>query len=126
MRDIEAGTVMLARRDTLTKSPMRREDAVTQVPQLLAQLQTGLFEKARADRDERTSTASDKDAFVSQLKAQRGFVLAPWCERPECELAIKAETSAVTRVITGAAAPGETCAFCGLPAKVRAYFARSY
>ncbi len=126
MRDIEGGTVMLARRDTLTKSPVRREDLLTHVPGLLAELQIGMLEKARADRDERTTTASDKDAFVSQLKAQRGFVLADWCERPECELAIKAETSAVTRVITGDAGPGATCAFCGLPAKVRAYFARSY
>jgi prolyl-tRNA synthetase len=60
------------------------------------------------------------------LKSQRGFVLAAWCARTECELDIKAETSAVSRVITGPAPDGAVCAFCGLPAKVNAYFARSY
>jgi len=53
-------------------------------------------------------------------------VLAPWCERPQCELDIKAATSAVTRVIVADADAGERCAFCGEPARVRAYFARSY
>jgi prolyl-tRNA synthetase len=62
---------------------------------------------------------------VAALKAQKGFVLAPWCENPSCELEIKAETGAVSRVIIPAS-DGQACAYCGKPTRAQAYFARSY
>jgi prolyl-tRNA synthetase len=125
-RDMDASSVTLARRDTLTKESVPRDEIAKRIPALLAEIQTALLERARAQRDARTTSANDKATLVAALRAQTGFVLAPWCERSECELDIKAETGAVTRVITGPAQDGERCAFCGEPAVVRAYFARSY
>jgi prolyl-tRNA synthetase len=125
-RDLESGSVTVARRDTLTKESVPREEIAQRVPALLAAMQESLLAKARAERDARTTEAFDKASLVAALKAQRGFVLAPWCERASCELDIKAETGAVTRVIIEPAPDGELCAFCRQPARVRAYFARSY
>ena len=125
-RDVANNQVTLARRDTLEKSSVPRGEAAQHIASLLAEMQKNLYARALAERDRRTTTASDRDSLIAALQQQVGFVLAPWCERPECELEIKAATSAVSRVIVEEAAPGEACAFCGQPAKSKAYFARSY
>ena len=125
-RDVDAHVVTIARRDTLSKETVPRAQVQTRVAELLAEIQAGMLARARADRDTRTTVARDRETLIAALQAQQGFVVAPWCERQSCELEIKTQTGAVTRVITGAAEEGEPCAFCGEPAKVTAYFARSY
>ena len=125
-RDVAEGKVTIARRDTLEKSAVAVDEAPAHIGRVLAEIQRALHARAVAERDRRTTTATTREEFVAALKRQDGFVLAAWCERTECELEIKAETSAVSRVIVGDASPGERCAYCGVPAKVKAYFARSY
>jgi prolyl-tRNA synthetase len=125
-RDVAAGTVTLARRDTLEKIAVPRAEAATSVLAALADIQTNLFAKARAYLESHTTSAATKHEFVAALQRQDGFVLASWCDRTECELEIKAETSAVSRVIVGPSDAGAACAFCGQTATVKAYFARSY
>ena len=125
-RDVAAQSVTVARRDTLEKSSIPTASLARALPGLLEQIRTSLYARARKYQDDHTVEVTERGAFVEALKRQDGFVLAAWCEQPECEADIKAETSAVTRVIAGEAAPGERCAYCGVPAKVKAYFARSY
>ncbi len=125
-RDLDAQVVTVARRDTLTKETIPRSEVAARISVLLDTVQQALFDRARADRDARTTIANDRESLVAALQAQRGFVLAPWCEQASCELDIKAQTGAVTRVIAGSADAGQRCAYCGQPAKVMAYFARSY
>ena len=125
-RDVASSSVTIARRDTLEKSTMPAASLANALPGLLEQVRASLYARARKYQDDHTVEVSERGAFVEALQRQDGFVLAPWCEQPECEADIKAETSAVTRVIAGDAAPGERCAYCGQPAKVKAYFARSY
>jgi prolyl-tRNA synthetase len=126
-RDVAAGQVTLARRDRFgEKIAVPRSDAADRIVSLLAEIQGDMYARAVAYRDSHTISATSRDEFVAALKRQDGFVLAPWCERAECEQAIKAETSAVSRVIVEESASGAQCAFCGTPARVKAYFARSY
>jgi prolyl-tRNA synthetase len=125
-RDVAAQSVTVARRDTLEKSTIPTASLARALPGLLEQIRASLYARARKYQDDHTVEVTERGAFVEALKRQDGFVLAAWCEQPECEADIKAETSAVTRVIAGEAAPGERCAYCGVPAKVKAYFARSY
>ena len=125
-RDVAAGTVTVARRDTLEKQTMPADSFAPALPGLLELVQSSLYARARDYRDKHTVEVSDRNELIAALKRQAGFVLAPWCERPECEAELKSETAAVTRVIAGEATPGARCAFCGQPAKVKAYFARSY
>lgn len=125
-RDLANGQVTLARRDTLEKSSVPRAEAPERILTMLEDVQRNLFTRARDERDRRTTSVSDRAGLIAALQRQDGFVLAPWCGRSECELDIKAATSAVSRIIVGPADAGEVCAFCGQPAKVKAYFARSY
>ncbi len=125
-RDVAAGSVTLVRRDTMEKRSVAAGDATREIKAIIDAMQGELLSRARAERERRTVVATDRESFVRALERQEGFVLAPWCDRTSCELEIKAATSAVSRVIVGDAQPGETCAFCGSPATVKAYFARSY
>ena len=125
-RDVANGQVTLARRDTMEKSAVPIAQAAARVVATLGEIDDNLRARALAERERRTTSASDRDSFVAALQEQVGFVLAPWCDRTECELEIKAVTGAVSRVIVADADAGERCAFCGQPAKVKAYFARSY
>jgi prolyl-tRNA synthetase len=125
-RDVAEGKLTIARRDTLEKTAIPTAEAGAYIGRMLADIQRELRDRALAERERRTTTATTREEFVDALKRQAGFVLAAWCESTECELEIKAETSAVSRVIVADASPGELCAYCGSPAKVKAYFARSY
>jgi prolyl-tRNA synthetase len=125
-RDVAGGQVTVARRDTFEKTAVPRAQAAEHIVALLDEIQRTLNSRALAYRESHTTSVDTREAFVEALNRQDGFVLAPWCDRTECELEIKAETSAVSRVMVGDAEPGAKCAFCGSPAKVRAYFARSY
>jgi prolyl-tRNA synthetase len=126
-RDVAAGQVTLARRDkTGEKAAVPRAEASQAILAMLADVQTNLRDRALAFQESHTSSAGSREEFVAALKRQDGFVLAAWCDRTECETDIKAETSAVSRVIVGPADDGALCAFCGRPAEVKAYFARSY
>lgn len=125
-RDVAEGNVTVVRRDTLEKTAVPAGSVPAALPGWLDEFHKGLYARARDYRDAHTVETTERSAFVEALKRQDGFVLAPWCERSECEQAIKAETSAVTRVMAGPAPPGARCAYSGDSAKVKAYFARSY
>ena len=125
-RDVANGQVTIARRDTLEKTAIAVAEAPARIRALLDEIQANLHARALAECERRTTTATTREEFVAALNRQAGFVLAPWCDTTECELDIKAATSAVSRVIVADAEAGEACAFCGVPAKVKAYFARSY
>jgi len=126
-RDVSNGQVTLARRDKAgEKVAVARSEAAERILALLDDIQSNLFARASEFLRSHTTAADSRESFVEALKRQDGFVLAPWCGRSDCEAEIKALTSAVSRVITGDADAGTTCAFCGQAAKVNAYFARSY
>jgi prolyl-tRNA synthetase len=125
-RDVAAGQVTIARRDTLEKTAVPRAELAARIPELLADVQKTIYDRALRYREEHTIAADTREALVEGLKSQRGFVKAAWCTRTQCELDIKAETSAVSRVLMGPAPDGATCAFCGSQALAIAYFARSY
>ena len=123
-RDIEAGKMLFARRDTLEKSEVARENAAASVQAILAQIQGNMLEKARAHRDSRIVYAEDMAGILAGVEGGN-FVKAGWCGCRDCEDKIKAETAATARVF----AEGETaekCAVCGKEAKHVIIYARAY
>ena len=123
-RDIEAGKMLFARRDTLEKSEVSRENAAASVQAVLAEIQSNMLEKARAHRDSRIVYAEDMAGILAGVEAGN-FVKAGWCGCRDCEDKIKAETAATARVF----AEGETaekCAVCGKDAKHVIIYARAY
>ena len=123
-RDIEAGKMICARRDTLEKSEMSLENAVDGVKALLADVQKNMLENARKRRDERIVYADDMDGILKGVDAGN-FVKAGWCGCRECEDKIKEETGATARVYAEGESK-ETCAVCGKKSEHVIVFARAY
>lgn len=126
-RDIENGTVEVARRDTLQKEICPIADIETQIVNLLDDIQNNLYNKALNFREGNTRKADTWEEFNRILDEEGGFILAHWDGTPETEEAIKEKTKATIRCIPFDAPEEEgKCIFSGKPSKRRVVFARSY
>jgi len=126
-RDLAAGEVVVARRDTLEKDRLPFDAAPQRIPEILAEIQRNLFEAAKHFRDENTVTVTDYGDFADAIKTRRPLIHASWCGNAECEAKVKQDTKATTRVIPseGASADGK-CIVCGRPASCTPIWARAY
>ena len=126
-RDVEKGTVELARRDTLTKEFIANEDVVEKVKSLMDEIQKNLFDKAVAYRTENTTEVSSYGEFKEVLETKGGFILAHWDGTIETEEKIKNETKATIRCIPldGEKVAG-TCMVTGKPSTGKVLFAKAY
>ncbi|MGN0818679.1 MAG: proline--tRNA ligase [Candidatus Coproplasma sp.] len=123
-RDLEAGKVMLFRRDTCEKASYDLENVVSDVQNLLSTVQKDMLEAARARRDERIVDADTMDELLAGVEGGN-FVKAGWCGCRECEDAVKAKTAATARVYAEEDSH-ENCVVCGKKAKHTIIFARAY
>ena len=125
-RDLENGTVEVARRDTLTKETVSLEGIDAYVADLLEAIQKNIFKKAADYRAANTREVNSYEEFKVEIE-KGGFLLAHWDGTPETEELIKAETKATIRCIPleGDKTPGR-CMVTGKPSKQRVIFARSY
>ena len=126
-KDLEKGSVELARRDTLTKQFVSQAEVATVVPALLEEIQNSLFEKALKLREERTHVANSWEEFEALIKESAGFVYAHWDGTTETEDKIKDLTKATIRCIPLNNEEEEgTCVLTGKPSKQRVVFAKAY
>ncbi|MDO9512741.1 MAG: proline--tRNA ligase [Bacteroidales bacterium] len=125
-RDLENGTVEVARRDTLEKNILEITDIDNKIEHLLELIQVNLYQKAYSFRDENTFIVDTWEDFKNQIE-KGGFVLAHWDGTSETEEKIKQETKATIRLIPVNPKP-ETgkCVFSGNPSSFRVYFAKAY
>ena len=123
-RDIEAGKMVLVRRDTHEKIEADLCNAETVVKELLAKIQKNLYELAKQNKERRVVTATNMDEILAGVE-NGNCVKAGWCGCRECEDKIKEKTAASSRVIAEGET-AETCACCGKKAEKVVYFARAY
>ncbi len=126
MRDLENGTVEVARRDTLTKESCPLDGIVEHITALLDEIQANIYQKALSFREENTFRVDSWDDFKDRIE-KGGFILAHWDGTAETEEKIKEETKATIRCIP-LDAPEEAgkCIYSGEPSTKRVIFARAY
>jgi prolyl-tRNA synthetase len=126
MRDVENGTIEVARRDTLEKETLKVENIDVQVEDLLNKIQKNLFDKANKFREENTFKADSYEEF-KELIERGGFVYAHWDGTSETEEIIKNETKATIRCIPETSDVNEgKCIFSAKKSKQRVLFAKAY
>ncbi len=126
-RDVENGTVEIARRDTREKQVIPAASAAATVSQLLDQIQDNIYRKALAFREANTYRVDSYEEFKKVLDSTGGFLLAHWDGTAETEEKIKQETKATIRVIPVDASPEPgKCIYSGKPSERRVLFARAY
>jgi prolyl-tRNA synthetase len=126
-RDIDNGTVELARRDTLTKDVIEMTDLVSKVELLLKTIQDELFSKALKFRDTHTTEVDDFETFKTVLETKTGFISAHWDGTSETEQKIKELTKATIRCIPmDVKKEAGKCVYTGNPSTNRVLFAKAY
>ncbi|MBL8092017.1 MAG: proline--tRNA ligase, partial [Anaerolineales bacterium] len=127
-KDIEKGTVALARRDKPGKegkSFVSQSLLDSTVSGLLDEIQSSLLKRATEYRN--ANIHNPKDFEELKQVVQDGWAFSYWCESTECEKKVKEEAKATTRNIPFNQPEQEgTCIVCGKPSKRKVYFARAY
>lgn len=126
-RDLESGTLEVARRDTKEKQVMSMKGITQSIQSLLEDIQKNLYNRALTFRKDHTTKVNTYDEFKKVLDETGGFVLAHWDGTAETEQKIKDETKATIRCIplTPEQESG-TCVYSGKPSTQRVLFARAY
>jgi prolyl-tRNA synthetase len=126
-RDLEQGTVEVARRDTKEKTVYQMTDLTLKIEHLLSQIQDNIYKKALDFRDASTVNVDTWDEFMKVLDDKGGFIMAHWDGTPETEQKIKELSKATIRCIPlNNRQEGGKCILTGKPSTQRVLFARSY
>jgi len=126
-KDLENGTFEVARRDTLTKEVVLKDEIVNYVNDLLEKIQYDLFNKALNYRDTHITEVNDFEEFKDVLENKGGFISAHWDGTAATEEKIKDLTKATIRCIAlDRVEEAGTCVFTGNPSVGRVLFAKAY
>ena len=126
MRDLESGTVEVARRDNLSKETVSMEGITQYLENLLNEIQENIYKKAFDFRNENTFEVNTWDEFTEKIEAG-GFLMAHWDGTSETEEKIKELTKATIRCIPlDSKAEAGVCVLTGKPSDRRVIFARAY
>jgi prolyl-tRNA synthetase len=125
-RDLENGTVEIARRDSKTKETVSFDGLTERIKGLLDDIQASIYNRAKNFRETNTFRVDTFEQFQEQIE-KGGFILAHWDGTAETEEAIKEATKATIRCIPFDQELEEGIdVFSGKPSKGRVLFARAY
>ena len=126
-RDLENGTLEVARRDTKEKETLQQNDIAKKIKHLLENIQANLYQKATDYRSEMTHKADTWEEFKNIIENKAGFIYAHWDGTAATEELIKQETKATIRCIplNNKKETGK-CIYTGKPSTQRVIFAKAY
>ena len=127
-RDLENGTVELARRVDSSKESVSQNGIAEYVKGLMSEIQSQMYQKALEFRDANIIKVDTWEDFKVQIE-KGGFLLCHWDGTPETEEKIKDETKATIRCIPIDSCVCEEegkCIYTGKPSHRRVIFARAY
>jgi prolyl-tRNA synthetase len=126
-RDLDDGTIEIARRDTLEKQVVPRNSVDDVVRGLLDDIQQNIYRRSVDFRRNNTYRVDDWEEFKDIMENRPGFVLAHWDGTRETEMKIKEETKATIRCIPFDAETEEgKCIYTDRPSDKRVLFAIAY
>jgi len=126
MRDLENGTIEVARRDTLTKESRPLDGVVEHIRTLLDEIQVAIYDRALQFRNANMFPVDTWDEFKEQIE-KGGFISAHWDGTEETEAKIKEETKATIRCIPlNSIEEAGKCVYSGAESAKRVIFARAY
>ncbi len=126
-RDLENGTIEVARRDTFEKTSVDQTAIVETLSNLLTDIQESLFSKALKFRDDHITEVNSFEKFKEVLDNKGGFVSAHWDGTVETEKKIKDLTKATLRCIPNDVKEEQgVCVLTGKPSSRRVLFAKAY
>ncbi len=126
-RDIQENTCVLARRDTNEKITISIDDLNIEIPKLLEDIHTNMFNKALAHREANINEAFNMDEFKNVVDNNIGYIKTMWCGDLECEEKIKEDIGVSSRCMPfNEEKNGDVCVCCGKPANKLVYWGKAY
>ena len=126
-KDLDKGTVEVARRDTLSKTTYPLDGLSKEIKNSLTEIQQSLYKRASDFRDAHITEVDTFEDFKTVLEDKGGFISAHWDGTAETEQKIKELTKATIRCIPYASSEEVgACVFSGAASKGRVLFAKAY
>lgn len=126
-RDIENGQCVAVRRDNRVKEFIPFDALSTRIPELLEEIQQGMYDRAKKHLTDNTSVAKTLDEAKALNEKSTGFIKMMWCGDEECELRVKEEAGMTSRCIPlDQEHLGDKCGICGGEAKHMVYWGVAY
>ena len=127
MRDIKNKEIVMARRDTSTKSSYQDNNIILKIESELKDIQNKLFEEALHFRNANTHTVDNYENFKKIINNEGGFIQCFWDGETRTEENIKKETNATIRcIISSNNINNQTCIYSKSPAKFEVIFSKAY
>ncbi len=126
-KDIANNQCVLVRRDNREKTFVSLDELETKIPELLQDVQSGLYQKALNRREEMTYSVTNLDEMIENAESRPGFIKAMWCGDLACEEKLKEVAGVTSRCIPFEQEKiSETCVCCKKPAKHMLYWGKAY
>lgn len=126
-KDIENEKCVVVRRDTGEKIDVALSEISSKLEEILEEIQNNMFKMCEEHMQEKTSVAHNMEEFKANLEKNQGLIKTMWCESLECEDKIHEETGAKSRCMPFSQEHlGDTCVYCGKPAKKMVIWGRQY
>ena len=126
-RDIENNACGLVRRDNREKTVTSLDNLADSVKAMLDVFAKAIYDKAKANMDNNTITATTLEEMKNNISEKPRFVKAMWCGDLACEEKIKEETGMPSRCMPFAQEHiSDVCPVCGKPAKSMVVFGIAY
>jgi len=126
-KDMENDQCVLVRRDNREKIVVKLSELETAIPAALEALAKGLYEKALANREARTWTATNWDEIMDLSANKTGFIKTMWCGELACEEKMKEEAGLSSRCMPLTQEElGEVCPICGKKANCSIVWGKAY
>ena len=126
-KEIEHGEVIVTRRDTLEKMPVKIDELPEKMEELLKDIHNSMFNACKKRMEEKTTVALNMEEFEKNINENQGFVKTMWCGSQECEDKIKELTGAPSRCIPFEQEHlADTCVCCGKKADKMVVWGRQY
>ncbi|ORM40612.1 Proline--tRNA ligase [Babesia sp. Xinjiang] len=140
-RDVQSQSCRVCYRFNGHKADFKLDNLEHSISEALDEIQKKMYEKAKKQMDESVARVMDFEGVMPALNDQK-LVLVPWCEDPETEAQIKAETQRLSQENSDGKTGGMKCLclpfeqpemphgtkcfWTGRPATRWALFGRSY
>ena len=126
-KDMEKGVCVAVRRDNGEKVTVSLDELKERIPEVLDDVQKGLYDKAKKNLDEHIYTAYSLDEAKKLQEENGGFIKTMWCGELQCELDMKEKAGMSSRCIPFQQEKlNDVCACCGKPAKHMIYWGIAY
>ena len=128
-REVEKHTVTIARRDTLKRIEVKREEVFKEVGRLLEEITENISRRAWEWLKNNIRRATSVEEAKEIISTKRGIVEIPWCGREACGLTIEEKTEAKalgTPLERPRLVDSDKCPICGRKAVTLLRIAKTY